>query len=132
MKHHVYLILLMASGVLYAADTPQSMMERYATEAKAEQSDFQGFSAERGEVFFKSTHGGDWSCASCHTSVPTQSGEHAGTGKTIKPLAPSVNSERFTRLKKTEKWFKRNCNDVLDRPCTAVEKGDVMTYLLSL
>jgi hypothetical protein len=31
-----------------------------------------------------------------------------------------------------EKWFKRNCNDVAGRACTALEKGDVLTYLLSL
>jgi hypothetical protein len=29
-----------------------------------------------------------------------------------------------------EKWFRRNCNDVLGRTCTPSEKADVMAYLL--
>jgi hypothetical protein len=29
-----------------------------------------------------------------------------------------------------EKWFKRNCNDVLARACTPAEKADVLAYLL--
>ena len=33
---------------------------------------------------------------------------------------------------KVEKWFARNCNDVLGRACTPVEKGDVLAWLLSL
>ena len=40
--------------------------------------------------------------------------------------------ERFTRPDKVEKWFRRNCNDVLGRACTASEKGDVLAYLMSL
>ena len=35
-------------------------------------------------------------------------------------------------MKKVAKWFKRNCNDVLDRECTAQEKGDVLSYLLTV
>ena len=29
-----------------------------------------------------------------------------------------------------DKWFRRNCNDVLSRECTAVEKADVLAWLL--
>jgi hypothetical protein len=47
-------------------------------------------------------------------------------------MAPKANEERFTEPKKVAKWFKRNCNDVLDRECTAQEQGDVMTYLLAV
>jgi hypothetical protein len=54
------------------------------------------------------------------------------THKTIQPLAPAANPERFTQAPKVEKWFKRNCRDVLKRDCTAREKGDVLTYLLTL
>ena len=46
-------------------------------------------------------------------------------------MAPAANPERFSETKKVEKWFKRNCNDVLDRECTAQEKGDVMSYLMA-
>ena len=91
-----------------------------------------GASAQRGELFFKATHGGEWSCASCHTANPLAPGKHAKTGKTIAPLAPAANPQRFTDAAAVEKWLRRNCNDVLGRPCTAQEKGDVTQYLMSL
>ena len=50
--------------------------------------------------------------------------------KAIAPLAPSANAERFADAAKVEKWFRRNCNDVLGRTCTPSEKADVMAYLL--
>jgi hypothetical protein len=59
-------------------------------------------------------------------------GRHAKTGKPIAPLAPAANTERFTDAAKSEKWFRRNCNDVVGRPCTTQEKGDVLAYLMSL
>ena len=31
-----------------------------------------------------------------------------------------------------ERWFKRNCKDVLGRECAAGEKADVLAYLMSL
>jgi len=31
-----------------------------------------------------------------------------------------------------DKWFRRNCKDVLSRECSAAEKADVMAYLISL
>lgn len=93
---------------------------------------FQGFSAARGESFFKTKHGNEWSCSSCHTENPAAPGKHAKTDKAIQPLAPSANTERFTDPGKVAKWFKRNCNDVLDRVCTPQEKGDVLTYLLTV
>ena len=93
---------------------------------------FKGFSAARGEQFFKSTHGGDWSCSTCHTQNPAAQGKHTKTDKPIKPLAPAANADRFTDPAKVEKWFKRNCNDVLNRACTPLEKGDVLTFLLSV
>jgi len=93
---------------------------------------FQGFAAARGEQFFKAKHGNEWSCSSCHTENPAAQGKHAKTGKVIAPLAPSANAERFTNPAKVDKWFKRNCNDVLGRACSAQEKGDVLSYLLGL
>jgi hypothetical protein len=29
-----------------------------------------------------------------------------------------------------EKWFKRNCNEVLGRDCSAQEKGDWLSFML--
>ncbi|MDP2326027.1 MAG: DUF1924 domain-containing protein [Gammaproteobacteria bacterium] len=92
---------------------------------------FTGFSAERGAVFFR-TRGSDWSCTTCHMPDPRQPGRHTVTGKAIQPMAPAVNPQRLTDEAKVEKWFKRNCRDTMDRECTSLEKGDVITYLRSL
>src|SRR5512138_1560642 len=86
----------------------------------------------RGQQFFTTTHGREWSCASCHGAVPTQAGKHAATGKPIAALAPASNAQRFTDPAKVEKWFRRNCNDVVGRECTAAEKADVLAWLLTL
>lgn len=122
-----------ATSFLALPAYPQSatvLLKNYETAAKTSPG-FSGFSATRGSAFFKATHGNEWSCASCHDN-PAATGRHAKTGKTITPLAPSANADRFTALDKTEKWFRRNCNDVLSRECTAQEKGDVLAYLMSL
>jgi hypothetical protein len=88
--------------------------------------------AARGQEFFTKTHDREWSCSSCHGAIPTQTGKHASTGKPIGPLAPAFNAERFTDKAKTDKWFRRNCNDVVGRECTASEKADVMSWLISI
>jgi len=87
---------------------------------------------DRGRQLFTSRHGREWSCSSCHGEVPTQPGRHASTGKPIAALAPAINPQRFTDAAKTEKWFRRNCNDVVGRECTAAEKADVIAWLRTL
>lgn len=89
-------------------------------------------SVTRGEKFFITNFDKGWSCASCHGHPPTKEGKHASTDKKISPLAPAFNPKRFTDEAKINKWFKRNCNDVLGRECTSIEKADVMAYLNSL
>ena len=84
--------------------------------------------ADRGKRFFESTHGGDWSCATCHRD-PAAPGRHTVTGKAIEPLAPAANPKRFSDAAKTRKWFSRNCNDVLKRACSEQEESDVVAYL---
>lgn len=123
------LLFLSASG---HAETPADFEKQFANHAQQENPAFTGFSAEQGQRFYSSTHGKEWSCASCHGRTPTGPGQHAATGKTLAPLAPVANAKRFTRPDEVEKWFKRNCNEVLGRPCTAQEKGDVLAYLLSV
>lgn len=109
-----------------AADTsPAAQLARFDAAAGAPGQ------AARGQAFFDATHGREWSCADCHRAPPTTPGRHAGTGKTIAPLAPAANPERFTDTAKVDKWFRRNCKDVLARECSAAEKADVMAYLLS-
>ena len=120
------------TAIAALAATPGEQQKRFEAEARAAGSGFSGFSATRGEALFKSNHGSDWSCASCHTGNPLAPGKHAKTGKAIAPLAPGANSERFTDNATVDKWFRRNCNDVLGRACSAQEKGDVLQYLMSL
>lgn len=88
--------------------------------------------AARGQTFFGARHGGEWSCSSCHGTPPTGTGRHASTGKAIDPLAPAFNPRAFTDAARVEKWFRRNCKDVLSRECSAAEKADVLAYLAGL
>lgn len=110
-----------------AADTnAQAQLQRWTAETGGTPN------AERGRVFFTSRHGGEWSCASCHGNPPSTPARHASTGKTIAPLAPAFNPERFTDTAKADKWFRRNCKDVLSRECSAAEKADMLAWLVQL
>jgi len=119
------LLIALANGRALAAN-PADLLAGYTAQAGAPAQ------AARGETFFNSKHGKDWTCASCHGAVPTQAGKHASTGKPITTLAPAFNPERFSDPAKVEKWFRRNCNDVADRACTPAEKADVLAWLISL
>ena len=110
------------------AATPDSLLQQWRAEAG---SGAPAFAAARGRSLFE-TRGADWSCSSCHTTDPRQSGRHVVTGKTIQPLAPGANPQRFTDDAKVAKWMRRNCRDVLGRECTPQQKGDVLTWLLSV
>ncbi len=127
----LFFLTLLAALPAYA-EQPKDFQDLFAAEARKADPAFAGFVASRGEQFFQSNHGGDWSCSTCHTGNPAKLGQHKVTGKAIQPLAPSANPERFTRADKVERWFRRNCNDVLNRECTAAEKGDVLAYLMTL
>ena len=91
------------------------------------------FSAERGRILWLKEHTGPGgealNCASCHGSDLHKTGKHNRSGKLIEPMAPSVNKLRYTDPEKVEKWFVRNCKQVLKRECTAQEKGDIIRYL---
>lgn len=118
---------LALAGPALCAD-PADLLAGYQAEARKADGVFSA-SAQRGEQFFNARHGGEWSCASCHGSPPTGQGQHAKTGKAIAPLSPSANADRFADAAKVEKWFRRNCNDVLGRGCTPSEKADVLAYV---
>lgn len=108
------------------AATPQELLADYAAQAGT------AASATRGAALFTQRHGQEWSCATCHGAPPMQTGRHASTGKPIGALAPAFNAERFTDSAKVEKWFRRNCNDVIGRECSAGEKADVIAWLLTI
>ncbi|MCG7982396.1 MAG: DUF1924 domain-containing protein [Candidatus Thiodiazotropha lotti] len=72
------------------------------------------------------------SCSDCHGDDLSEPGKHVKTGKSIQPMARSVNPQRLTDGKKIEKWFKRNCKWTWGRRCTAQEKGDLLSFLQQL
>ena len=129
----VALLLAATCGLAFAA-TPSQLLESYATGAKAADPGFVGFSAERGKALFlgKFSTGRPEtpSCTTCHTENPKAIGQ-TRAGKNIEPMAVSVNPKRYTDLKKVEKWFRRNCDNVLGRSCTPVEKGNFITFMMS-
>ena len=119
------LFATVAAGPARAA-TPDDLLQQWRVEAGAAP-----FSAARGRQLFESRPT-DWSCSTCHTGDPRAGGRHTVTGKAIQPLAPAANPARFTDEAKVAKWMRRNCKDVLQRECTPLEKGDVLTWLLTL
>ena len=125
---------LISAGVALLAVLCSSANAITATEQLAAYTAQAGAPAQaaRGQTLFTSKHGKEWSCSSCHTATPTVEGKHATTGKAIAPLAPAFNPERFADAAKAEKWFRRNCNDVMGRECTAGEKADILAWLLTL
>lgn len=140
------------------AQTPGQLLERYAEEARAADPSFQGFSAERGHAFYLEKHPlkgvGAVSCASCHRKDPREQirahrvdilcrachvindeehpdPEHAKK-RIIEAFAPGANPERFHDPGLVEKYFGTNCLMVLKRQCTAQEKGDLISWLVSV
>ncbi|OIQ87209.1 cytochrome c'' precursor [mine drainage metagenome] len=113
-----------------------AVLAAYAAQARKADPNFTGFSAARGELLYSSRHpqarrADIQACAACHGADPTKPGQNARTGRPIDPVAVSANPKRFTALDTTEKWFGRNCKEIIGRDCTALEKGDYITYLQS-
>lgn len=127
---------LTAGAAMAAEMSPvqKAIHDSYAAAAKKADAGFAGSSAERGQAFFQGKHTGGKpdtpSCTSCHTTDLKKTGK-SRAGKEIEPMAASVNPKRFTDAADVEKWFTRNCPDVLGRECTAAEKSDALAYLLS-
>lgn len=130
-----------AATVLYAGGAKpnkemQALLDSYHKAATQADPGFKGFTSEAGKVFFNSKHTHTEtkevrSCTVCHTTNPVNKGKTV-VGKVIEPMAASVNKERFTDPQKVEKWFKRNCLWVHERECTPHEKGNYITYMLSI
>lgn len=124
-KKTLLVFAALTTGNVAFSATPQELIRGYeAQSAKA--------SPIRGEQFFNVKHGKEWSCATCHENPPNHDTKHIVTGKLIKPLSPNVNADRFIDQAKVEKWFKRNCGDVLGRECTNQEKADVLSWLATV
>ncbi|MBI2754862.1 MAG: DUF1924 domain-containing protein [Betaproteobacteria bacterium] len=115
------------------AGVREDQLAQYASAAKAANPAFAGFSAERGKTLHTQTFAGGKpdtpACTSCHGKDVRGTGK-TPAGKSIDAMAASVTPTRYTDPAKVEKWFKRNCTEVLGRVCTPQEKGDWLTYML--
>ena len=85
--------LVAGAGLAPAAHaaTPAQLLADYSAQAGA------AAVPARGQQLFTTRHGREWSCSSCHGAVPTQAGQHAGTGKPIAALAPAFNAGTLHR-----------------------------------
>jgi len=153
--------ILFALSLLFAcaatmAQSPEALLRTYAEQARSADAGFSGFSAERGQAFYYATHpqpdGTEYSCASCHHQDPRKEqfahhdkipcrachfpSQHYTQAHTIRrqllPIAPVANDARFTDAARSDMWFAKNCQFVLGRDCTPLEKGDLITWLLTL
>lgn len=130
MKLALPLLLALCAATAQAA-TPAELLASYRADAARQAAGFQP-SAQRGAEFYARQFGVSAkmpACTSCHTDSPSQSGRHVVTDKQIKPLAPAANAERFSDAAKVEKWFRRNCTEVVGRECSAAEKADFIAFL---
>lgn len=145
-------------GLVARAESPADLLVRYEAAARADDPAFEGFSAERGRAFYFARHPlagpGDASCSSCHLEDPRQGyrahrapvlcrachvinddehpdPEHAKK-RHMGAFAPGANPERFNDWQRVERYFAVNCRLLLRRNCSAREKGDLITWLLSL
>lgn len=131
---HAILVLCALGPASHAwAGTPADIQSRYVNEVRATDPAFNGFSAARGETLHRTKFGAGKpdtpACTSCHGEDARTAGR-TRAGKSIEPMAASVSPTRYTDPAKVEKWFKRNCNEVLGRECTAREKGDWLAYMM--
>ncbi len=130
-KFTVVTALLVAIPFYTQADAVSELEAEYKAQGAS------NFSATAGEALWNKTFvaakkGDKRSCTTCHTNNLKESGKHATTGKVIEPMAPSVNPERLTEVKKIRKWFVRNCKWTLGRECSDQEKGDVLAFIKKL
>ena len=111
-----------------------ALLAALAAAAKDADPAFSGFSASRGEkLHFTRFAGGKAqtpSCTACHGDNPRSAGR-TPAGKAIDALALSVTPSRYGDPAKVDKWFKRNCQEVLGRQCTAQEMGDWLTFMIA-
>ena len=122
-------------AISFSLNLPASaspFLDGYAQEAQGQFSTFDGFSSVRGKTLFLNNYASGKpetpACTSCHTKSPTQAGQ-TRAGKVIAAMATSISPERYSDKDKVEKWFRRNCNSVLGRLCTPLEKGDFITFM---
>ncbi|TXI46140.1 cytochrome c'' [Methylophilus sp.] len=133
--------MIAAFGVLFsvhaAADVTnaEKLVYKYTNIAHSANPMYEAPSITDGKIFFnrkfKTPSGKEAACASCHTNNPANAGKNMVTGKEIPPLAPRVNTKRFTDIDKVEDEFTKHCNDILGADCSPSEKANFIAYLLT-
>jgi hypothetical protein len=127
-----HLLILLIFTDMARAENVLASLEK---QARSENPKFAGFSTTEGKKLFylvrTKSNGDTASCTTCHSQDPKNNGK-TRANKIIEPLAPVANSQRFTDLKQVEKWFSRNCKDVLERLCTNEEKGNFAKFMMSI
>ncbi|SCA56873.1 Cytochrome c-type protein SHP [Candidatus Terasakiella magnetica] len=131
------IIITLVMGMSFALSSmagASPVLEKLKMKAEQENASFQGFDAQRGKVLFETKFGlgkaETPSCTTCHGSSPFTQGL-TRAGKVIEPMASSKTPARYMDQRKVDKWFRRNCNSVLNRECSLQEKGDFLTYMMS-
>ncbi len=130
----IALVLILSASAAAWAESPRQFVDAYAAEAARAQPGFAA-DATRGRAFATKNWGVSEklsSCTACHTDNPRNAGRHVVTGKAIEPLSPAANGERFSDPAKVEKWFKRNCKEVVGRLCTPAEKADFIQFVMGV
>jgi cytochrome c553 len=123
-----FLMALGASHGAQAADIVADLLQTYQAEGAGSFDATQG-AARWVQEASPADGGAARSCATCHGADLTQAGRQANTGKTIAPMALSVEASRLQDPVKIEKWFGRNCQWTWGRLCTPQEKGDFLSFI---
>jgi len=127
-KFLIPIIFLIGSNVAMA-NAVNDMFKQY------KQSGVSAYSEQNGKILWNKEYknkktGKPQNCATCHGSNLELAGKHMRTGKPIKAMALSVNSTRYSDVKKIKKWFKRNCKWTMGRECSVQEQADILAYLV--
>jgi hypothetical protein len=126
------ILLALLSFVSFSAQadvaTAEQAAKQYSLFAKST------LSADEGRAFYTKkivVAGKDLSCSACHTDNPANVGKHNESGKAIQPMSPVVNPKRFSEVQKSEKGFTKHCKDLYGKDCSAQDKGNFITYVLT-
>ncbi len=132
MKKASFLLLALFGLVSFSAQADVATAEQAATQyslfAKST------LSADEGKEFYtkkQMVKGKELACATCHTDNPVNMGKHNETGKAIQPMAPSANPKRFANVQESAKGFTKHCKQVYGKDCSAKDKGNFITYMLT-
>ena len=131
----VALLGLTAINAQASVANAEKLIMIYTTQAKAVNPEYAGPTVADGKFFYnrkvKLGNGKEMDCSSCHKENPADNGKHTVTRKVIQPLSPAVNAKRFADFEKVEAKFTQHCTEIVGSDCTAAEKANYITYVLT-